>query len=180
MDRYMFFRRDGSYREQDADPSRPQTWPYTREEITKVCLDCTERFLLAGKEVVPPLMSALPRLTPELKKLGELLDDIDSRYKEKLTRDFALNKMGMSKSRFSAFFRNQTGMTYVAYINKERIKKAVPMLIETDMTVESIGFDCGFDSLPIFYKCFKKYYGVSPARFRQVPEANKAIHPQLP
>jgi len=71
--------------------------------------------------------------------------------------------MGMSKSRFSAFFRNQTGMS----LNKVRIEQSARLLIETDMTVESIEFDCGFASLPIFYKCFKKYYGVSPARLRQ-------------
>ena len=96
----------------------------------------------------------------------ELLNYIADRYKEKLTFDLALSVMGMSKSRFCVFFRNQTGMTYIAYINRERIKNAVPLLLETDLPVETVGYDCGFDSPPSFYKCFKEHYGVSPARFR--------------
>jgi len=59
----------------------------------------------------------MPGLSRELRKLKELLETIDACYKEKLTRDFALEKMGMSKSSFSALFRNQTGMTYIEYIN---------------------------------------------------------------
>jgi len=40
------------------------------------------------------------------------------------------------------------------------------MLRETDLTVEAVGFDCGFDSPPSFYKCFKEHFGMSPARYR--------------
>jgi len=167
MENYVFFHRDGGYCRQDANPSRPETWPYAREEIANVYLNCTERFLFSENDAVQNLTPML-RLSRESKKLKDLLDYIDAHYKEKLTRNFALKKIGMSKSRFSSFFRSQTGMTYIEYINKARIEKAVPLLIETDMTVESAGFECGFDSLPIFYKCFKKQYGMSPARFKIV------------
>ena len=167
MENYVFFHRDGRNCKQDADPSRPDTWPYVREDITKVYLDCTERFLFIEENVVSRRTILRPHTTRELKKLQELLETIDIHYKEKLTRDFALKKMSMSKSRFSAFFRSQTGMTYISYLNKERAIKAALMLIETDMTVESIGFDCGFDSLPVFYKCFKEHYGMTPGEFRE-------------
>jgi len=74
--------------------------------------------------------------------------------------------MNMSKSRFHKFFRQETGMTFVAYIYKVKVELAAQMLIESDLKVETIGFDYGFDSPSHFYKCFKKHFGVSPARFR--------------
>ena len=39
------------------------------------------------------------------------------------------------------------------------------------LKAEAIGFDCGFDSP--FYKCFKKHYGISPARYRVACLASK-------
>ena len=155
MEDYIFFHQDGRTTcKATADPSRPETWPFPREEITKVYLDCTKLFLS-----VPVAITN----RHESEKLQELLDGIAVRYKEKWRIDFALEKMGMSKSRFSAFFRSRTGMSFVTYINKVRIEQARCLLFETYMTVESIGFDCGFDSPSHFYK----YYGVSPARFRE-------------
>jgi len=97
---------------------------------------------------------------------------IAGRYKEKLSVDFALQKMNMSKSRFHKFFRQETGMTFVVYINKVKVELAARMLIENDLKVETIGFDCRLDSPSHFYKCFKKHFGVSPAQFRSKPQSS--------
>jgi len=72
----------------------------------------------------------------------------------------------MEKSRFCDFFRRETGMSFVAYINKVKLEHAARLLLETDLKVESVGYDCGFDSPSHFYKCFKEHYGLSPARYK--------------
>jgi len=174
MENYIFFHRNGECRITKADPARPETWPYQQEEIRDVHQDCTELFL--KRAVIPRLTRdpltvrfAAPAMTEgnkESENLQKLLEYIADHYKEKLSVDFALEKMNMGKSRFHAFFRSQTGMSFVTYINKERIKKALPLLLETNQTIETIGFDCGFDSPSHFYKCFKEHYGMSPARYR--------------
>jgi len=56
---------------------------------------------------------AAPAITEgnkESENLQKLLDCIAVSYKEKLTLDFALSIMGMSKSRFCVFFKNRTGI----------------------------------------------------------------------
>jgi transcriptional regulator GlxA family with amidase domain len=188
MKNYIFFHKDGRCRRQEADPSRPETLPFQRDEIRKVYLDCTEQFLFPRYSVLGQPVAGnrrkerhcetkyssttnsaangLPYRQHDLVKLQELLDCIAVRYKEKLTFDFALSMMSMSKSRFCDFFRHNTGISFVACINKVRTEKAACLLMETELTVESIGYDCGFDSPSSFYKCFKAHYGVSPARFR--------------
>jgi len=157
MESYFFINRNGEFRIAEADPLLPETWPYTREEIREVHLDCTKLFLSR------PIKIPNRR---ELEKLQELLDYIAVGYKEKLSVGFALKRIGMSKSRFHVFFKSQSGMSYVDYINKVRMERAARMLFETGWTVESICCDCGFDTPSNFYKCFKKYYGVTPAKFK--------------
>jgi AraC-like DNA-binding protein len=156
-----------------------------RNEIREVYLDCTELFLSCfgrseAKTRNPHNNLGIrgdsesssrrdDKVKPqELKKLQELLDCIAGRYKEKWKIDFTLSKMGMSKSRFCDFFRYNTGMSFVAYINKVRVGKAACLLLETNQTVEAIGYDCGFDSPSSFYKCFKSHYGMSPGEFRKM------------
>jgi len=152
MEKYIFYNRKGESCTAEADPSRPETWPFLREDIREVHIDCTKRFLA---------------IRHESEKLNELLDSIAVRYKEKWKLDFALAKMGMEKSRFCDFFRRKTGMSFIAYINKVKLEQAAHLLKETNLKIETVGFDCGFDSPSHFYKCFKKYYGVSPARFKK-------------
>jgi AraC-like DNA-binding protein len=40
-------------------------------------------------------------------------------------------------------------------------------LAGTDKTVADIAFECGFQSLPTFYRVFKETVGLSPIRYRQ-------------
>jgi len=178
MRNYIFLSLTGESREKAADPLRPETWAFDEKNINRVFLDCTEMFLITPPSPLlphPRPLSGSERgdkgeevqgVRRESVNLQKLLNCIADRYKEKLTFDLALSIMGMSKSRFCLFFRNQTGMSYIAYINKERIKNAVPLLLETDLPVEAVGYDCGFDSPPSFYKCFKEHCGMSPAKFR--------------
>lgn len=163
MRKYIFFHKSGGYCRTEAEFSRLETWPYRREEIKEVYLDCTGLFLSRPVSVTN---------RHESERLRELLDCITARYKEKLKLDFALDRMRMEKSRFCEFFRNQTGMSFVAYINKVRIEQAARLVVETDEKLETIGFDCGFDSPSHFYKCFKEHYEVSPGRLRQVSSVN--------
>ena len=110
---FYFINQNGEACIAQADPSRPETWPCKREEIRQVWSDCTDMFL----------QHALPNSDSYgLKQLKELLEYITHNYKEKITLPLALSKMGMSKSRFCVFFREQTGMTLIAYINKVRIE----------------------------------------------------------
>ena len=164
MENYIFFHRTGKFRMAKADPSRPETWPFAKDEIKEVHQDCTELFLTPCTP--SPFWRGGRGERSESQNLQKLLEAIADRYKEKLNVDFALQKMNMSKSRFHAFFRQETGMTFVAYINRVRVEHAARLLLETDLKSEAVGFDCGFDSPSHFYKCFKEHYGMSPARYR--------------
>jgi YesN/AraC family two-component response regulator len=68
-------------------------------------------------------------------------------YREKITLNAVLRFIGMGKSNFNEFFKLQTGMTFIIYLNKVRIEKAACMLTETGLPCNLIGYDCGFATL---------------------------------
>ena len=82
----------------------------------------------------------------------------------------------MSKSNFCRQFKLETGMSFIAYLNRVRLEQTARMLVETDLPCTVIGYDCGFSTLSLFYKLFKELYGVSPARFR---EKSNIVNPKI-
>ena len=153
---YVFCHRSGGLRMSKADPLLPETWPFPKEEVTRVFADCTVEFF--------PEVSC----TYIQNRIRELLDYIRLHFQESLTMDFALEMTGMSQSNFYRHFKLETGMPLVSYINKVKIEQAARLLIETDLTCSAISYDCGFDSLSQFFKCFKEHFGVPPGKYRKV------------
>lgn len=75
--------------------------------------------------------------------------------------------VNMTEQSFSRFFKKMMGRSFFTFLNEYRINMASRMLVDTDKSVSEIGFQCGFDSLPFFYKQFKKYKNISPLQYRK-------------
>jgi len=60
-----------------------------------------------------------------------------------------------------------TTKTPVEYLNSYRIEKASRKLLNTDMSVTSVAFSCGFNDLSYFIKTFKAIKGITPAKYRK-------------
>ena len=74
---------------------------------------------------------------------------------------------GYSPNYFSKLFKKNMGITFVEYVNKKRLNKAVELLTTTDKTVDSICAEIGFSDKKHFYEIFKKYVGTTPGSIRQ-------------
>ena len=51
------------------------------------------------------------------------------------------------------------------YVEDRRIRKAVNLLIETDLTLAEIAYECGFSSQSYFSYAFKKKMGLTPREY---------------
>ncbi|MCX7987064.1 MAG: helix-turn-helix domain-containing protein [Bacteroidales bacterium] len=59
-------------------------------------------------------------------------------------------------------------MNFFDFINYHRVEDAKKMLTKLDelgITIEAVGYDCGFNSKSSFYRAFKKFTGVTPSEF---------------
>ena len=73
----------------------------------------------------------------------------------------------MSEKYFCSFFKKQTNLTPIEYINRVRISKACDLLSLSSMNVTEISLECGFESLSYFIRQFKKITGVSPTEYKK-------------
>ena len=75
--------------------------------------------------------------------------------------------LGFSCSYFSTLFKQKTGLNYSHYITSLRLEQAARLLTDTDDTALSIGYQVGYSAPNYFSRAFKKFYGISPSRYRK-------------
>lgn len=71
-----------------------------------------------------------------------------------------------SREHLSRSFKKYYGVTITDYINGLRVNYASNLLINTNIPILDICFNCGFQSASYFYRIFKEKNGVTPNIFR--------------
>lgn len=72
----------------------------------------------------------------------------------------------VSPSYFSRLFVRETGEKYSIYMLRRKVTWAKELLEASEKSVSEIGADVGFFDSAHFIKIFKKYEGITPARYR--------------
>jgi len=85
----------------------------------------------------------------------------------------AAKAAGMSASRFSTVFAQETGMTFTEYLTGLRIAKAKELLRATTLRSSEIGTAVGYNDPHYFSYLFKKSVGQTPSEYRKA----KAVSP---
>lgn len=101
----------------------------------------------------------LARLQTAMHYIGEHID-------ESLNIGDVAAQLGMGESTFSRFFAKAAGTTFPAYVRSQRLSRAAAMLINSDRSVTDIALDAGFATASYLILCFRRQYGMTPAKFR--------------
>lgn len=100
-------------------------------------------------------------------RLKVVLADVKTRYAEKLTVEGAASLAGYSKAHFMRVFKEETGQTFVGYLNDYRLTAATYFLRETGESIGNIAVSCGFDNGSYFIRRFRARYGKTPSEYRK-------------
>ena len=73
-----------------------------------------------------------------------------------------------SVSVLSKLIRQKTGDTFKELLQQRRFETAAHLLMETDLAVEEIALDVGYENLSYFFRQFKSRYGVTPRAYRMM------------
>ena len=90
-----------------------------------------------------------------------------ARFAQPLTLEDIAAHCGVSRSYLCRLFRSKENDSPLAYLQRRRVEAAVTMLRKTDVSVQSIGALCGFDSPSYFGKVFRQHLHLSPNEFRR-------------
>lgn len=98
----------------------------------------------------------------------EVINYIFSNFKQEISLSDLSEKVHMSTAAFCRYFKKRTKKTFTEYVNHLRISQASKLLIETDMSVSQICFECGYNSLSYFNRQFKKIKSIGPKEYRKL------------
>ena len=77
-----------------------------------------------------------------------------------------VRQCGLPKRTFDRRFRTATGYSPLAYIQALRIEEAKQLLETTDIAVETIGREVGYEDAASFRRLFRRYAGIGPVEYR--------------
>ena len=95
------------------------------------------------------------------------LQFVETNYSRKLSISEMAKSVGLNKNYFSAFFKENMGVTPQQYIIKFRINKACELMSNRGLTISDISRSVGYDDTLGFSKIFKKEKGISPKNYRE-------------
>ncbi|SEN87065.1 AraC family transcriptional regulator [Paenibacillus sp. OV219] len=121
----------------------------------------------------------LPRLTDLIKSKKEKKDHITSfvfdyleqHYAHDITLDMMADKLNITRSYLSTYFREKTGTYFVDYVNLIRVSRAKELLSRSDVKIGDAAARVGYQNINSFNRMFKKFTGVTPSEFRKVERA---------
>lgn len=96
-----------------------------------------------------------------------VLEYIKQNYAQSLSISTLANEVYLNPDYLGRIFRDVTGTTVSAMIQKVRIDHVCGLLSTTDRTVTDIAAACGFEDMKFFYSVFKKHMGMLPGSYRE-------------
>ncbi|MGS0523941.1 ATP-binding protein [Zobellia nedashkovskayae] len=89
--------------------------------------------------------------------------------------EMLVKEMGYSRSNLYMKFKEITGLSSSEFIRNIRLKRAVQLFEQSDLSVKEIMYKTGFNTASYFSKCFKKQFGVIPSEYVAKQKEKKTI-----
>lgn len=98
-------------------------------------------------------------------RIEETLYLLAQRMHETVRVEDLAHSVGLSASRLSHLFKENTGESIVESLNRMRIKQAALLLAHTNRNANEAALKVGFQNYNHFTRQFRKYIGLTPSEF---------------
>ena len=99
--------------------------------------------------------------------LSAILLYVSEHYKEKITLERIGAALGYSRKYVSLCLSDIDGMNLPNLVNSFRVDHAKSLLMETNLKIIDIAFECGFADEKSFYRAFERLTGVTPGAYKR-------------
>ncbi|MCC9062557.1 AraC family transcriptional regulator [Flavobacterium piscisymbiosum] len=100
-------------------------------------------------------------------RLSEVFQYVNENYKKDIVLIEIAEIANMTPTSFCRMFKLKTKKSFVEYLNEIRVSKACKFLLETDLSMSEIAYECGYKTASNFNKLFKKFMGMTPSEFKK-------------
>lgn len=112
-----------------------------------------------------------PVFRPQRIALDRLCDWLTRQLHRDLSVGDMANFVALSPSHFRTVFRSEFRTSPAKYFHDLRMAEAARLLRQTNRPIKTIAVDIGQPDLPNFYREFRRYAGMAPARYRKTHTA---------
>lgn len=130
----------------------------------------------ALKEWLLHLLEKVSQQTSSNKRYSEIVQEaialLSTSYKEELNLKNAAERLHINPVYLGQLFKKETERSFAQYLNQIRIKKSQVLLLETNQTINEIGYEVGYNTTNYFSKIFGKLNGLTPKEFREKYQNN--------
>lgn len=120
----------------------------------------------AGHQTLATTPPAPPQTDSSLSRLRRVIESLHAHMPNPPGQAAMARLAGLTPAGFSCFFKRAVGRSYVDYVNSWRIGLACRQLMQTDLPITTIAFDCGFENLSNFRRRFRQYKQTTPREYR--------------
>ena len=96
-----------------------------------------------------------------------LVDYINGNFRKQLTIKVLSREFGYSESYIAHIFCDQLKIPFRTYLGDVRSKYAANLMKTTGKSLTEIAYECGYENVNTFCRCFKRSYGVTPSVYKK-------------
>lgn len=96
---------------------------------------------------------------------------IEANLAGRITLEDAARELFVSPRTISQFFRHKMDTSFYRWVTQRRLIAAKSLIAE-GIPLERVGAQVGFTDYSVFYRAFRKEYGIAPRQYRKLLEAD--------
>ncbi|MFD2114968.1 helix-turn-helix domain-containing protein [Paenibacillus yanchengensis] len=99
-------------------------------------------------------------------RLDEAIQYINEHFSQNIKVQAVAERTFMSPSHFQRRFKKITGVTFVNYLQNIRIQRCCELLKTTQISIQQVANQVGYQDMKFFHALFRKKIGVTPRQYR--------------
>jgi transcriptional regulator GlxA family with amidase domain len=100
-------------------------------------------------------------------RLSELLTWLPAHLREDLSAESLAQRISVSPRHLARIFRDQTGVTPAAFVERLRVQAAADHLVQTGAPLEAVAAAAGFGSVASLHRAFTRQRDLTPGEYRR-------------
>lgn len=144
---------------------------YGSEAICQHLLEILILKIIRSRQLIPVSINSI-RITKECAQIKEYLD---VNYANQITLDTLTSLTHMNKYYMVHSFTKYAGLSPIQYLNRRRLEIACHLLKSSNHSISDISTLTGFSSQSYFTQTFRKTYGTTPVKYRQMHSVTDTV-----
>ena len=128
--------------------------------LEKIANSKEKKFISA---VYPPVKIEKAEAT----RLNKVFQYVSDNFQRKITLSEIASVANLSAKSFCRYFKSKTRKTFYVFLLEVRVAHACHLLLEKDMSIYEVCYDCGFNNLSNFNRYFKKIMDKTPGEYKR-------------